>query len=190
MKAPRLGQVKSRLAAGIGAPAALRFYRFTTVWLLRRLGADKRWRVTLAVTPSRDRAARFWPAAIPRFDQGLGDLGRRMTRAFAALSPGPVVIVGSDIPDLRAGHVAAAFRALGSHDAVLGPASDGGYWLIGLKRTRPLQRGLFARMRWSTSHALADTRASLPRRWTVALLQQLDDVDTAEDYRRWQKRLD
>lgn len=188
VKAPRLGQVKSRLAAGIGALAALRFYRFATSQVLRRLARDRRWRVVLAVTPSRDRGARFWPVRLPRHDQGRGDLGRRMARAFAALPPGPAVIVGSDIPELEARHVAAAFRALGNADAVFGPASDGGYWLVGLGRNRPLPRGLFARVRWSTAHALADSRASLPRHWRVARLDELHDIDTAEDYRRWQER--
>jgi rSAM/selenodomain-associated transferase 1 len=185
VKAPRRGQVKSRLAAGIGAGAASRFYRLTSALVLRRLSRDRRWRTSLAVTPSRDLRAAFWATTLARLDQGSGDLGQRMARAFAALPPGPAVIVGSDIPELHARQVAAAFRALGRHDAVLGPASDGGYWLVGLKRSRPLPRGLFGAVRWSSAHALADTGASLPRNWRVALLEPLDDIDNAEDYRRW-----
>jgi len=185
VKAPRRGQVKSRLAAGIGAGAALRFYRLTSALALQRLARDRRWRTCLAATPSRDVRAAFWPSGLRRLDQGSGDLGRRMARAFAALPPGPAVIVGSDIPELEASHVAAAFRALGRHDAVFGPASDGGYWLVGLKRSRSLPRHLFAAVRWSSAHALADTRAGLPRNWSVALLEHLDDIDDAADYWRW-----
>lgn len=185
VKAPRLGQVKSRLAAGIGALPALRFYREITARVLRTLGRDPRWRTVMATTPSRARHRRFWDRRLPRLDQGEGDLGRRMAHAFGILPKGPVVIVGSDIPALSRRHVAAAFQALGRHDAVLGPARDGGYWLIGLKRSRPMPAGLFEGVRWSSAHALADTRASLPRRYSVALLETLEDVDDLESYRRW-----
>jgi len=186
-KAPRLGQVKSRLAAGIGAVAALRFHRETTERLLRRVGTDRRWRVWLALTPRR--ALAHWPSSARWLDQGQGDLGRRMGRVFRVLPPGPAVIVGSDIPELSARHVAAAFRALGGHDAVLGPAVDGGYWLIGLRRRPRIPAGLFEGVRWSSVHALADTRASLPRNAAVALLETLEDVDDAESHARWRARL-
>jgi rSAM/selenodomain-associated transferase 1 len=185
VKAPRLGQVKSRLAAGIGALPALRFYRATTTRLLRLLSRDSRWRTLLATTPPRARHGRDWDRTLVRLDQGAGDLGHRMRRAFRALPPGPAVIVGSDIPDLATRHLAAAFRALGDHDAVFGPARDGGYWLVGLRRSRPLPAGLFDRVRWSSPHALADTLASLPRHYSVARLEMLEDVDDRESYRRW-----
>lgn len=184
-KAPRLGQAKSRLAAGIGPVAALRFYRETAARLLRRLGGDPRWRVWLAVTPRRA----FWPAGPARIDQGPGDLGQRMGRMFRTLPPGPAVIVGSDIPELAPRHVAAAFRALGGHDAVIGPAADGGYWLIGLRRRPRIPAELFVGVRWSSAHALADTRASLPRRASVVMLETLEDVDDGASYERWRARL-
>jgi rSAM/selenodomain-associated transferase 1 len=185
VKAPRLGQVKSRLAAGIGALPALRFYRETTARVLTALAQDLRWRLFIATTPRRARHGGFWDRRLPRLDQGSGDLGRRMCHAFRAVPPGPAVIVGSDIPALAPHHIAAAFRALGDHDVVVGPARDGGYWLIGFKRSRPLPAELFRHVRWSTVHALADTRASWPRRYTVALLEVLDDVDDRESYDRW-----
>ncbi|HKX08244.1 MAG TPA: TIGR04282 family arsenosugar biosynthesis glycosyltransferase [Stellaceae bacterium] len=185
VKMPRLGQVKSRLAAGIGALSALRFYRETTTRVLRVLGHDPRWRTVIATTPAGARRGRFWDRALSRFDQGSGDLGRRMARAFRALPPGPAVIVGSDIPALAPRHIRAAFHALGNHDAVIGPARDGGYWLIGLKRSRPLPARLFAQVRWSSPHALADTRATLPRSYRVALLETLEDVDDRESHDRW-----
>ncbi|MGE5200878.1 MAG: TIGR04282 family arsenosugar biosynthesis glycosyltransferase [Acidobacteriota bacterium] len=188
-KAPLLGQVKSRLAAGIGALAALQFYRETTERLLRRFGADRRWKVWLALTPRRALGAAHWAGASSRLDQGRGDLGHRMGRVFRSLPPGPAVIVGSDIPELSPRHVAAAFRALGRHDAVLGPAADGGYWLIGLRRRPRIPAGLFEGVRWSSAHALADTRASLPRNSSIALLEMLEDVDDAESHARWRARL-
>jgi len=188
VKAPRLGQVKSRLAAGIGALPSLRFYREITARTLRALGREARWRTLVAATPLRALHGPFWDPRLSRLDQGPGDLGQRMARAFRALPPGPAIIVGSDIPELAARHVAAAFRVLGGHDAVFGPARDGGYWLVGLKRTRPLPAGLFEGVRWSSPQALADTRAGLPRRFSVALLETLEDVDDPESYRRWRAR--
>ena len=135
----------------------------------------------LAVDPDRDVTKAFWPsrAILP---QGEGDLGRRMQRLFASLPPGPVVIVGSDIPAIRAAHIAAAFKLLGGADAVLGPARDGGYWLVGLKRSPRVLRP-FAGVRWSSAYALADTVANLDGK-RVAFAAMLSDVDAAEDYRR------
>ena len=111
-----------------------------------------------------------------------------MGRIFRGLPPGPAVIVGSDVPDLSARHVAAAFRALGRCDAVIGPAADGGYWLIGLKRSPRIPAALFAGVRWSSRHALADTLASLPRNAAIAMLETLEDIDETTAYRRWRER--
>lgn len=186
-KAPMLGRVKSRLAHGIGAAAALAFYRAALRQLLRRVAADRRWRCVLAVTPDASvRDARLWPSRLARVAQGGGDLGDRMARAFRVLPKGAVVIVGADIPDIDAAHVARAFKALGRADLVFGPARDGGYWLIGAKGAA---RGaaMFAKVRWSTQHALADTRANL-NRWTVATVDPLDDVDDAAAYRAFRAR--
>jgi uncharacterized protein len=189
LRAPRLGQVKSRLAAGIGAVAALGFYRRTGTRLLRALTRDRRWRVHLALTP--DSAARGkwpWRVGALRRGQGGGDLGRRMARVFTTLPPGPAVIIGSDIPAVTTAQVAAAFRALGRSEVVFGPALDGGYWLVGLRRRPRLPRGLFARVRWSSEHALADTLAGLPRTMSVAMLEPLEDIDDVAAYRRWLNR--
>jgi glycosyltransferase A (GT-A) superfamily protein (DUF2064 family) len=108
-----------------------------------------------------------------------------MTLPFRVLPPGPVVLVGSDIPALRAGHVAHAFRLLGRNDFVFGPAGDGGFWLVGARRRKPMPRALFAGVRWSTAQALADTLAGLPSGYSRGLADMLDDVDDAQDLRRW-----
>jgi uncharacterized protein len=180
-KSPHLGRVKRRLGRDIGEVAATGFYRHCLSHVVQRLGRDPRWRTMLAVDPDRDVTKAFWPsrAILP---QGEGDLGRRMQRLFASLPPGPVVIVGSDIPAIRTAHIAAAFRLLGGADAVLGPARDGGYWLVGLKRTPRVLRP-FAGVRWSSAYALADTVANLDGK-RVAFAAMLSDVDGAEDYRR------
>jgi hypothetical protein len=185
VKAPRIGAVKTRLAADIGALAAWRFYRETTARVVRRLGGDPRWTCWLAVTPDRfARRGRFWPRRLARLAQGPGDLGARMARQIARLPPGPVVIVGTDVPDITAAHVARAFGALERCAAVFGPAPDGGYWLIGVDRRRPTA-GLFRDVRWSSRHALADTLANLPPGLAPEMLDELADIDDGDGYRRW-----
>lgn len=180
VRAPLLGRVKRRLAAGIGAMAARRFYSDTTDRLIARTGSDLRWRTWLAVTPDRYAAkGRFWPIALSRFGQGGGGLGDRMARALRRFGHSPTVIVGSDIPDLDAGHIEAAFTALAAHDAVLGPAADGGYWLIGARDPLSLPDA-FKGVRFSGPHAMADTLVNLKGR-RVALLEELHDVDEAAD---------
>jgi rSAM/selenodomain-associated transferase 1 len=185
-RAPRLGAVKRRLARDVGDLAAWRFYRHGLAALVRRLGRTRRWRCWLVVTPENAVTA-GWPPPWRAIAQGPGDLGARMGRLLRDLPPGPVVIGGSDIPDVRAAHIAAAFARLGTCDWVFGPAADGGYWLIGARR-RPAYRDPFAGVRWSTSHALADTVANL-RGASVAYLEELQDVDTGADWRRWRHRI-
>jgi uncharacterized protein len=179
-RAPRLGAVKRRLAKEIGDRAALRFHTETLNRLLRMLGADRRFRTVLALTP--DRATLRLPRGVFRIGQGTGDLGQRMRRAFQRFPHCRVALIGCDIPDANAADVAAAFRSLGRADAVFGPAADGGYWLVGMSPRRPAQP--FTVVRWSTRHALADTLVNIAGR-RVALLRTLHDVDTAEDWHRW-----
>ena len=178
-KAPVAGSVKSRLARELGVAMATRFARQCAQALLARVAFDRRWETTIAETRFAH-SRRFWPAGIGRCTQGLGDLGERMQRIMASVPPGPLVIVGTDIPAIRAAHIAQAFRALGRHDAVFGPAADGGYWLVGLRR-RPSIPNAFCAVRWSSRHALADTVANLKDR-NVALLAVLGDVDNAQDF--------
>ena len=92
------------------------------------------------------------------------------------------MIIGTDIPGIDAARIVDAFGALAGHDAVLGPAPDGGYWLIGLRRA-PRLRLPFAGVRWSSEHALADTVGNLGGA-RVARLCQLEDVDDACALRR------
>lgn len=185
-KAPRMGNVKTRLARDIGASEALRFYKTNTGEVLRNVGADPRWTTVIAAAP--DSAAPdtgFWPDEMPRVPQGEGNLGTRMDRVMKTMPPGPVVLIGCDIPNVSDTRIAAAFKALGNHDAVFGPAEDGGYWLVGLKRF-PRVRSIFGNVRWSTEYALADTRANL-KGARVALLDTLTDIDTGADYARWKE---
>ncbi|MFN0042788.1 MAG: TIGR04282 family arsenosugar biosynthesis glycosyltransferase [Alphaproteobacteria bacterium] len=190
VRAPVLGRGKRRLAATIGDIAAWRFQRACLGTVLARLEKDARWTTILAVTPDRAERGVGAPRAAGRsrrvIGQGSGDLGARMVRALRAAPPGPAVLVGADIPELRADHVWRAFRALGRADAVFGPARDGGYWLIGLARAR--RHLSLAGVRWSSAHALADSRAALGPRKGIALIEVLSDIDDGADYALWRAR--
>jgi len=183
VREPRYGVGKRRLARDIGDGAALRFERQMLALLLRRLGRERRWRLRLAVTPDRAcRRRRLWPPCVPVTPQGPGDLGERMRRALAACPSGPAVLIGSDIPAVRAADIAAAFRLLGRCDIVFGPAADGGFWLVGARRCpRPPP---FGPVRWSSQDALADALANLPTRFSVAFAAGLADVDDGVAFRR------
>ena len=185
LKVPRLGTVKTRLARDIGHVNACAFYRTLVKTILNRFGTDKRWQRWIAITPDHD--------ALPRnirsgtwniISQGGGDLGARMNRIMQCLPPGPAVITGSDIPGIRPHHIAKAFERLGNDDAVFGPATDGGYWLVGLKR-RPTVPEIFMNVRWSSEHALADTLANFGIGQHIALLEELEDIDDGPAYHRW-----
>lgn len=180
VKEPHPGRVKTRLGREIGMIDSAWWFRHQVAGLLRRV-RDPRWRTLLAVSPDREGlTSRLWPADLRRVPQGAGNLGDRMKSALMAPPPGPVCIIGADIPGITRVEVARAFSALGGHEAVFGPAPDGGYWLIGLKRARAVPPGIFEGVRWSTEHALADTRASLAGH-RIALIDTLQDVDTAAD---------
>lgn len=181
-KVPVAGRVKTRLARDAGTVAATRFVRTATASLLHRVARNVPWHVSLSVTPHSGLVARAWPRGFKRMDQGGGDLGVRMQRIMALPVPGPVVIIGTDVPDIAPAHIRTAFRLLGRHDAVLGPALDGGYWLVGLRR-RPRLLRPFGGVRWSGPHALSDTLVNLSRA-SAALLETLRDVDTGADLER------
>jgi rSAM/selenodomain-associated transferase 1 len=166
--------VKTRLAAGIGAPAALRFYRGVLSATLRKLSHLRGVHLIFAVTPDRTRFK--IPPRWQKVYQGQGDLGQRMHRAFSHYPRRPVVLVGADIPDLAPADVRAALRILRGGGGVLGPAADGGFYLVGMGGTRPASP--FANVRWSSPYAMADTQANFR---LISHLRTLRDVDTADD---------
>jgi rSAM/selenodomain-associated transferase 1 len=172
-RAPRLGTVKRRLAAGIGQVRALCFYRNALARTIRELrGFDAR----IAITPDRAKFRRH--PSLPLINQGHGDLGARMTNAFRRFPRRQVILIGADIPNLCARDLRQATTLLRHHDAVFGPAADGGYYLVAMGRRRPTAP--FANVRWSTAHALADTQQNF-RHLRIAKLRTLADIDTAEN---------
>ena len=180
-----MGLAKTRLARGVGVVVAWRTKRRLDAFTCQ-VARSAGWETLLAVAPHKDLRARFpnvWPSDLPRIGQGQGDLGDRMARALAAFGRAPVCIIGSDLPDLRRLDLAQAFKALKRADVVLGPAKDGGYWLIGMA-PRAARRARLAPVRWSSPHTLSDTLACLPSNWRVNFLRELEDVDDAASLKR------
>ncbi|WP_050930113.1 TIGR04282 family arsenosugar biosynthesis glycosyltransferase [Aestuariivita boseongensis] len=183
VKEPLPGRVKTRLGQEIGMVQAARWFRRQSLSLIGRLD-DPRWQIVLAVTPDRaGMMSRVWPESVARVPQGQGDLGDRMGRLLRSMPPGSVCVIGADIPGITRAHIARAFAALGRADTVFGPAEDGGYWLVGLKRSRAVPPDLFQGVRWSSAHALSDTLKTLAG-MSSRQVDVLADVDTKADLLR------
>ena len=186
VKAPQLGKVKTRLAKEIGPEAARSAYSRLVDVLLQNLSTLAR--VQLRVTPDdSNKEIEHWLrdtwAIRP---QGQGSLGQRLETAFSESfreGVARVVIIGSDCPTLQAKDIEKSWAALKSCDVVLGPARDGGYWLIGLNKPRA---ALFKEISWSTDTVLSETlvRANSAG-LKVELLDERSDVDTAGDWNRF-----
>jgi uncharacterized protein len=183
VKAPRPGTVKTRIAQTAGAERACSIYCEMVSTVLRRIAPIRGTQLRFAPDEATDEIKPWlrddWVAA----PQGAGDLGERLQRAFAESFAGGaerVVIIGSDCPEVKSGDVRTAWKELKAHDLVVGPAIDGGYWLIGLRAPQP---ELFRAITWSSDQVLAQTlvRAkSIGLR--VQLLRILGDIDTEEDW--------
>ncbi len=183
IKAPRIGRGKSRLAAEIGRVEAWRINRALHRHTFHIACDDPRWRTIMCVAPDRSvRAALpgIWPAHTQRAGQGTGDLGERLARALGGRRN--VAVIGADCPELRRRHIASAFGALKRKAFVLGPAVDGGFWLLAARRGRDAAMAM-AGVRWSTRHAARDVIRNLGAA-NVALIDMLRDIDTLSDLRR------
>lgn len=189
LKAPRVGKVKTRLAETLGADAACAAYVKLVETLCANLASLRA--VELCFTPA-EAATEIQPwlrEGWSRFPQSTGDLGQRLHAAFTAhfrTDAERVVIIGSDCPAVTTTDIEDAWLALEAHDVVLGPALDGGYWLIGLRTPQP---ELFRMMPWSTDGVFSETmRRAREAGLRVATLRELADVDTAADWERWRAR--
>ena len=187
-RAPELGRVKTRLAAEVGAAAALAAYETLGARVVRAVRGVPACELVVAFTP-RDRRARLqaWLGDGLAYEpQDDGDLGARMAAAIArrrAAGAAKVVVIGTDCPDVTAATVEEAFTRLDAADVVLGPALDGGYYLVGVRRPTP---ELFAGVPWSAPDTLAVTlERAQGAGLTVALLAPLRDIDTAADWAAW-----
>lgn len=188
VKAPLPGLVKTRLAATIGDAAALAAYRAMAATVLAAADAS-RLPVTVSYAPAEhlDRVAALCGPGRRYAAQVEGDLGARMAGALAAAfadGAEAALLVGSDLPLLSADLLRQAARELEANQAVLGPAEDGGYYLIGFTRAGFLPE-VFRDMPWSTARVAEMSLARLAAAGrTVALLPRLADCDAAADLDR------
>lgn len=177
---PEPGAAKTRLIGALGAAGAADLHRR----LAERTAAAMR----ASGLPGEIRGTGAPPEAFRRWlgdgfvhaDQGDGDLGARMRRAA---DPAPAILIGADCPEIDAARLRRAAAALDEAPVVIGPAEDGGYWLIGLARPAGF---LFDGMAWGTAQVLSETLARLAARGiSPALLETLADCDRPEDLARW-----
>lgn len=185
LRAPRLGQVKTRLAREIGDEAALEVYRGLAEHQLVRVPTG--WAVDVCYTPDGAGAEmRAWLGERRTYSpHGDGDLGVRLARALAAgfdRGAPAVLAIGGDCPSLDENGVLAAAEALRRVDVVLGPASDGGYYLVGLKQPHP---ALFQAIPWGTPAVFRETVERIRSAGLCwAQLQEREDVDDLASLRR------
>lgn len=186
IKNPMLGQAKTRLAATVGDDRALQIYEAL-------LGHTRQ--VSLQVEAERflfyshfiDADDDWSPRDFRKYLQATGDLGQRMTtgfqEAFALPHIRKAVIIGSDCASLTPDIVAEAFRALDDHDFVLGPATDGGYYLLGMRSFHP---EVFSGIDWSTEHVARQTLQAIAALGkSCAEVTTLSDIDYEEDWARY-----
>ena len=190
VKYPEPGRVKTRLAATVGAEVAARIYRRLVAAVIELLPDEEE--LVVAFDPPEQRAeivAWLGAALAGRravfLPQAAGDLGARLEQAFAetfALGFENVAVIGSDCIELTPATFAATWQALGSHDAVLGPSTDGGYYLLALREPCA---ALFHGIAWSTETVRAETLARAHSAGLRVLeLAELADIDTEADWRR------
>lgn len=180
---PELGQCKTRLAKTLGNQSALDIYKYLlqhTANVTKQVNADRY--VFYSININQDD---IWNTThfIKRLQKG-NDLGERMHNAFEELFMSgykKVIIIGSDLLDLNADIIDNAITTLDHNDVVLGPAEDGGYYLLGLKKLYP---ELFKNKAWGTETVREDTFADLKNK-TVSLLKPLNDIDTFDDMKHY-----
>jgi rSAM/selenodomain-associated transferase 1 len=176
---PELGKVKTRLAKTIGDKKALNIYILLlkhTESVLQKVSSDKVVYYSEEIQNNDLWSDRCFQKKL----QKGNDLGERMQHAFEmAFKEGyeKVVIVGSDLFDLKAVHIENAFKALENHNLVIGPSLDGGYYLLGMKVLHP---AVFKNKQWGTDSVLETTLKNLEQE-NVKLLEALNDIDTFED---------
>ena len=179
VRTPELGKVKTRLAKSIGDVSALTIYKLLlkhTETVLHDLSFDK-----VVYYSEKVDENDFWEARLFEKKRQKGaDLGKRMQHAFeTAFEKGyqKVLIIGSDLFDLKSIHITTAFDALENHDLTIGPSLDGGYYLLGMKELYP---AVFKNKKWGTDSILENTLKDLQQQ-NVKLLEALNDIDTFED---------
>jgi len=186
VKSPRAGQVKTRLGDAIGADEAAELYRSLGRQVVEQCVDPARHGTTVWFAPAADEAEiRSWlgdlgvDAFVPQSDGGLGVRMAGMFEDHFARGASRVVVIGSDCPGMGRSKVQLALDSLDAADMAIGPARDGGYYLLGLRKPAP---ALFEAVSWSTDHVFQQTmRNAMALGLRVVVLPALRDLDTVED---------
>lgn len=188
---PRAGKVKTRLMAKLGRSATARLHRNLTERVLqqaRQVKQSGQTGISVWFTGGTVEEMRDWLGSDLLLNKQVGNsLGARMAGAFRSTWANGIqaaVLIGSDCPGVDSALIAEAFERLHKHDLVLGPASDGGYYLIGLHRDVGNEKAdlLFEDIAWGTAAALHQTFARAKQAGlSVATLKELHDIDRPED---------
>lgn len=189
-KPPRMGLAKTRLARSLKSPTHARRIAMMTLSKTVRVSLSGTWKTVLYTAPDSaltESLGGICPAHLPRRSQGRGDLTDRLNKGLNEAPAGPVMFIGADAPDLSSALIRRAIRTLQTHDAVFGPASDGGFWLFGMNKTAR-SHSPFHNVRWSSPHAMEDVWSNLPSHAKVGLLPQLIDIDDADDWATWRAK--
>lgn len=184
-KYPEIGKVKTRLAKDIGEVKSRDAYQdFISKLIEEHKGRS--YKLVIAFTPS-DKKESFIElfGGLEYIDQGNGNLGDKLYSTFNKLE-GNVIIIGSDLPDLSYMDIENAFIELDKNDIIIGPAYDGGYYLIGMKKAY----NIFSDIEWSTEKVFGKTIEKIESiGLKYKILQMKRDIDTIEDYKEYLKRL-
>jgi rSAM/selenodomain-associated transferase 1 len=186
---PRAGDTKTRLAADIGAQQAADFYSICARLIfseMRNVPVQINKFIFFTGNSNWDRVSQWTGEGFDLLPQVGTDLGKRLANSFSQLFSSGIksaVLLASDVPDISMAVIDEAFSALESKDVVLGPAHDGGYYLIGMNR---LSRALFSGIHWGSAEVLEDTLARvLESNLSFYLLPTLIDIDSIADLRLW-----
>jgi len=178
VKNPVLGQVKTRLAADVGEEKALKVYQELLKYTKAVSCQVSAKRYLFYANQIEENDAWSREAFLKKVQSGR-DLGARMSNAFAEVEEEKKVIIGSDCPQLLSEDIESAFHHLDRFDLVIGPANDGGYYLLGMKE---VQRSLFKEMEWSTEKVFQETlNRAKAANLKVKVLRELVDLDTLQD---------
>jgi rSAM/selenodomain-associated transferase 1 len=184
MKAPQQGKVKTRLAKVLGEIKALEIYKLSVNRMFKTLNTlNLKWKIAYYPPNTKNFISEQF-GSFEGFPQIEGDLGTKMAAIFEQefKNTNKVILIGSDAPQIDKKLLEKAFLKLDTHDCVIGPAQDGGYYLIGFKNTGYTSL-VFEDMNWSTSSVYGKTLKRLINK-KVYRLQTLCDLDTVEDYEK------
>ncbi len=182
-RAPRLGVGKRRLARDVGDRVAYEFCEANLRRLILELSSGD-WRLHIAVAGEGEQHHPLLDS-LSTIVQPEGDIGQRMFAVLAQFAGSHRVIIGSDIPALNCSHISRALQSLETHQLVFGPAEDGGFWGIGCSQDYQPNTNFMHGVRWSSSHTLTDTIATVPNDTSVDQIDCLADVDNGEAYARY-----